>query len=495
MAADAKPKAPDSIEPPKVAVVEAKPAVAAAATPAAPPAVASAVAAPDHSPVLKFDPLDFDPDRLNAAGKSSPAPPTFSSSIPDKAPVETTDNGAAGADGGPAGAVAQPAKPAGGESLARVGNASISARRGPPVENAARAAGAPLATKLRSFQVTEMPLGRFIDMVSGVAATGITLDPLAMELAGISTQSTVSVNLQDATLQSILHEALAARRLDVAEQGGPPRVVLPKSDEMHTIDYDVADLTAKSDAAAVAKLVEHFVAPESWKSAGGKGTIEVSGGSLHIEQTDAIRRELVIFCERLRLARSLAVKSKYPTALLSVESPYQRLETKLGEKTTFTFLPWTRVGDVVRGLQEMSGLTVLVDWSALAEAELGPTSPVACSARDRSWQESLDGALEPLGLAWWAVNGDTIQITTPPVLDRIQRVEFYQVPAKVRATFASNQALVEGLSKELADAAEKANKPGPAHMEVDEPSGRLVVLATPSVHRELSHRLSGSAKP
>jgi hypothetical protein len=300
--------------------------------------------------------------------------------------------------------------------------------------------------------------------------------------------------MQDATLQSILHEALAQRRLDIAEQAGQLRVVLPKADEVHAIDYDVTDLATGSDAGAVGKLIEHFVSPGSWKSAGGKSTLQASGTTLHIEQTDAVRREVVIFCERLRLARTLAIKSKYPTALLSIESPYQRLSAKLGEKVTFTFLPWTRVSDVLRNWQELSGLTVLADWGALAEAEFGPSTPVACSALDRSWQEALDGVLEPLGLTWWAVNGETIQITTAAALERIERIEFYQVPPKVRASFANSQALVDSLQKELAESTGKQSKPTPAHFEIDEPSGRLIVLASPTAHRHLTQRLAGGTK-
>jgi hypothetical protein len=374
-------------------------------------------------------------------------------------------------------------------------NNSITVRRGPPGDGSPHAAGQLLTTRVKSFQVTDMPLVRFIDTLSGIAGTGITLDPIALEQVGISPQATVSVNVQDAPLQAILHEALAQRRLDITEQGGQPRVVLPKADEPHTIDYDVADLATGKDAAAVGRLIEQFVEPATWKSNGGKGTVEVSGTTLHIEQTDAVRREVVIFCERLRLARSLTVKSKYPAAMLSVESPYQRLSAKLGEHTTFTFLPWTRLADVVRNWQEMSGLLVIVDWNALAEAELSPTSPVACSALDRPWQESLDGVLEPLGLSWWAVDGGAIQITSLAALEKIQRIEFYQVPAKLRASLAGNQALVDSLQKELAESSGKQGKAAPAHMEVDEPSGRLIVLATPTAHRHLSRRLGGDAKP
>ena len=71
--------------------------------------------------------------------------------------------------------------------------------------------------------------------------------------------------------------------------------------------------------------------------------------------------------------------------------------------------------------------------------------------------------LEPLGLGWWAVNGETIQITSLAALERIQRVEFYQVPAKLRASFASNQALVDSLQKELGEAAGKRASRRQAH--------------------------------
>lgn len=493
---EAKAERAKPVDAPKSTVVEAKPVkipASAAATPAK--AIESAASAPDHSPVLKFDPLDFDPARLGTNSKAGPDSNASTSSVPDKLPAEAVAAGAANSEAAANVEAVQAAPADAGKGLPRVANASIAVRRGPPADGAPRAAGQLLATRVKSLQVTDMPLVRFIETLSGVAGTGITLDPIALEQVGISPQATVSINVQDAPLQAILHDALAQRRLDVAEQGGQPRVILPKADELHTIDYDVGDLAAGKDAAALGRLIEQFVAPAMWKSAGGKGTLEASGTTLHIEQSDAVRRELVIFCERLRLARGLAVKSKYPAAMLSIESPYQRLSAKLSEHTTFTFLPWTRLADVVRNWQDMSGLLVLVDWSALAEAELSPTSPVACSAIDRSWQESLDGVLEPLGLGWWAVDGGTIQITSLAALDKIQRIEFYQVSAKLRVSLASNQALIDSLQKELAESAGKQGKPAPAHMELDEPSGRLIVLASPTTHRDLSRRLGGDSKP
>jgi hypothetical protein len=481
-----------AVDSPKIAAVE-PPAKNLPPAPAA-KAVDPVAAAPDHSPVLKFDPLDFDVDRLGGNSKASSAAPASTSSIPNKSTVDIAGNSLASNEVPAASDAAEQGKPpaAAEPTLPHVAKNGVMVRRGPPGDAPQHTAAQALGARVKSFQVTEMPLVRFVDTMSGVAGIGITLDPVALEQVGIAPEATVSVTAQDVPLQSILHDALAQRRLDIAEQGGQLRVVLPKADEPHAIDYDVKDLAAGADAAAVGQLIEHFVAPATWKSAGGKGTLAVSSTTLHIEQSDAVRRQVVVFCERLRLARSLAIQSKYPAALLSVESPYHHLAAKLGEHTTFTFLPWTRLDDVARNWQELSGTKVLVDWGALAEAELGPSSPVACSALDRSWQKSLDGVLEPLGLSWWAVDGGTLQITSVAALEKIQRVEFYQVPAKLRTSFASNRALVDSLQKELAEAGGKLVKPLQAHIEVDGPSGRLIVLATPTAHRHLSSRLGDS---
>ena len=73
--------------------------------------------------------------------------------------------------------------------------------------------------------------------------------------------------------------------------------------------------------------------------------------------------------------------------------------------------------------------------------------------------------LEPLGLGWWAVNGETIQITSLPALEKIQRVEFYQVPAKLRDSFATSQALIDRITADV-DRVRTANGGGPVPVDL-----------------------------
>ena len=75
-------------------------------------------------------------------------------------------------------------------------------------------------------------------------------------------------------------------------------------------------------------------------------------------------------------------------------------------------------------------------------------------------------------------------------------------PKKLHDQFATGDALIESLQKEIADRPHKHGKPGDVRMELDEPSGRLIVRATPNVQRFLSGQPSepvdstvGSAEP
>ncbi len=447
----------------------------------------AAANAPGH--VLKFDPLDFDPDRLSL----SSSPTASTSSIPAESPGETAPGEAASA----AGNSERTKTPVAADLLPPPAPSQvINVRRGPATAEDARPLDTAqhLAMNVKSLQLTEISLARFVDTLAEMAGAPITLDPLMLELNGQSPRSTVTVDVANVTLETVLQDTLAEQRLELVEQDGRIDIALAGGDERRVVDFDVKDLAGNSEASAIAKLLERFVAPQTWKASGGKGAIEVEGGTLHIDQSLVVRREALIFCERLRAARGLALRSKYPAELLTVDSPYDKLSTTLNQSTTFTFLAWTRLADVVQQWQDMSGLTILVDWSALRDINLGPSSPVACSTIDRPWNEALDGVLGPLGLGWWAVNGQTLQITSLDTLDRVERVEFYSVPKKFRDQFATGDALIGSLEKEIAERPNKHGKPGDIRMQLDEPSGRLIVRATPDVQRFLSGRLNGAAK-
>jgi hypothetical protein len=376
-------------------------------------------------------------------------------------------------------------------------NPSISVRLGPLADGPMRNDVAEqLAFEVDALDVVDMPLVRFIDTLTDLSGAPITLNPVALELSGNSPQGTVSISAKNAALGELLQDALRKSRLTFVENNGHVILALPDAERRSSREFDFGDLAdaGAADAAGVAKLIQTFVSPQSWDADGGGGSIEALGYKLRIEQRKAAHHEMLLFCERLRLARGLARKSKYPAELLSIDSPYAKINARLSQETTFTFLPWTRLAEVFRHWQESSGITILVDWHRMADLELGPSTPLACSAIDRTWEEVLDESLEPLGLAWWAVDGATIQITSREALDEIHRIEFYQIPKPVRDQFSSGDALLETLQGELREeVGAEVTTSEQLHMQLDKPSRRLIVRGTPAVHRYLAKRIGSAA--
>lgn len=449
-------------------------------------APSNAAAGSEH--VLKFDPLDFDPENLSLSSKPMPAGPqavASTSSIPAEPPAEAPTKPLEEFKAAAANELPQP------EVLK-----AVNVKRGPVAGDDIRPLDTTqhLALKLKSFQVTEMPLARFVDTLSDMAGVPITLEPVTLELNGLSPRTPISADVTDATLESVLRDAFEKQRLELVDDDTRIAAALANADEFRAVDFEVKDLVGGTGAGSIAKLIEQFVAPQSWKANGGKGVIEVQGTNLHITQSLTGRREALIFCERLRLARGLPLKSKFPTALLSVDSPYEKIGPTLSRPTTFTFLAWTRLADVLRQWQETSGVTILVDWPALRDVELTPATPVACSTVERPWTEALDGVLEPLGLGWWASDSQTIQITSRDALNQIERVEFYTVPKQMRDELGSGASLVATIKRQIADDIADKAKTDSARIELDEKSGRLIVRATPAAQRYLSGKFAAGKK-
>jgi hypothetical protein len=350
-----------------------------------------------------------------------------------------------------------------------------------------------LALPIHSIEMRQVPLARVIEMLSDMAAVPITLDPAALRMAGMGANEEVSVAARDTTVAAVLADVLAKRGLAYEEQHGLLTVVKPHTDRRRSVDYELKDLVSagESDVAPLAELLRRFVAPDSWRAAGGTGDIEVDGTTLHVDQSERVQYQVLMFCERLRLARALPTRSRHPAERLTIEPVYPQLESHLAKSTTFTFLPWTRLADVFRDWQDASGVTVLVDWNALADEELGPATPVACSIVDRPWKEALDAILTPLDLNWWAVDAETIQITSRGAGSHVQQIELYPVAKEVLEQHVSTAAFTASLERELASQfAAAAQSEQPYHMALDAPSGRLIVLGPPDVQRYVSSRLT-----
>ena len=101
--------------------------------------------------------------------------------------------------------------------------------------------------------------------------------------------------------------------------------------------------------------------------------------------------------------------------------------------------------------------------------------------------------LDEIGLGWWAVDGETVQITTSDALSDLRVIEFHVVPNTVRDQFASTAAFISAMQEELSKLGDNVPE-SPTVMAYDEPSGRLLVLGSAAAHRYLTERFSPDAR-
>jgi hypothetical protein len=258
-----------------------------------------------------------------------------------------------------------------------------------------------------------MPLLDFLSLASQLSGVPISVAPDQLQMAGITPSRPVSLDMKGATLAAVLESTLRPFNLQVTTEG--PQVVILRKDasKVRSVDYPVDDLLGDTVTAAdIGKWIERLIAPESWQSAGGDGSINVSGSSIVIEQTQAIQYQVLFFLERVRLAKGLPLRSKYPARLLSGKPNGSGIADRLDAPATFTFSHNTPLAEVFRYWQGEAAVPIFIDWPALASVGLWPDSRITCNCANEPWRAALDKILSPLDLAWRSVPGGAIQITS-----------------------------------------------------------------------------------
>ncbi|MEX2171474.1 MAG: hypothetical protein WD851_19300 [Pirellulales bacterium] len=473
---------------------EAPAAVAEFALPEPPPAVEPslpppAVPEPDAptesnvasaAPHPVIDPRDLDPEDLDLILRKNPAaskPTTDVATAPSDKPSAATDI-----------EIADDSENATRATRASLEQALAAAvkqgepemvRRGPtsaedlqPIELDQR-----LATNFAEIDAPKLPLHRAVAMLTELTAIPITLDPAALRMAGISVDQPVAIRGTNATAANLIRTTLAAAKLQYQQRGDQLIIVRSGADAVGTREYRVEDLFAPgaANASEFGALIQTLVVPQSWTGQGGDGRLAVNNKQLTVTQSQAVHYDALVFCERLRKARRLPLQSKYPAQLLRTEPLETALAHQLDRHTTFSFVTWTTLPLVFRHWEQATELTILVDWSALADVQLGPASTISCAVEDMSWREALEGVLEPLGLAWVPVDENTIQITSRGAAESHQYIEFYPL-AKVGDT----ESLLAGLREhQAADSA----------VVFDAASRSLLVRANASGHRQVARQL------
>jgi hypothetical protein len=352
---------------------------------------------------------------------------------------------------------------------------------------------------IQKISLTKMPLGDAVQLVAAVGALPVSFDPDALDELGVSLHDPVTVESAGDTVATLLDKVAAARGLARAVENG--QILFTSSsayrEEPRTIRYTISDLT-RGDARAAAELaalLQRFVAPQSWQAAGGNGTIDVETDALRITQTAQIHQQVVIFCEKLRIARGLPPRSHLDPKTFSLDSRITRAKPMLVRSVSINAGTGTPLREILDQLKQ-PGEEIFVDRPALAAARLNENTPTKFRSDGQPQGTVLPRLLDPIGLGWRAVDAKTLQVTTKAALAGRLEVEFY--PVSKRLAGGPPAALIDQIKASVPDASwgdagARAGLPSGAIV-FDAPSQCLIVLQSQPVQEAIETFLAQGAK-
>ncbi len=263
---------------------------------------------------------------------------------------------------------------------------------------------------------------RTIEQLAGVR---VTLDLETLQRKGLSPRSPVQVRSGAATVGEVLDALVADRGLSCLVENGQVLLSVPQAERQALVEvrHEVADLegAARDGVNVLAGLIRSMVAPESWQTAGGRGTIAPDNGALKVAATEAVQDQVLVFCERLRAVRGKPPRSKLDPARIAVATRFSRAHAKLSQPISSNFYAPAPLEQVLVDLERTSGMTITVNWLALAAEGIGPPLECTLNADKEPLATVLGKLLQPLGVAWRLADADTIEITTPGEAARADR--------------------------------------------------------------------------
>ena len=375
---------------------------------------------------------------------------------------------------------------------------------------------------VQKLSLSKMPLIDAVQLVASVGALKVSFDPDAMEELGVSLRNPVSIDAAGATVGTLLDQIAAGRNMARVVDNGQLLFTSNAEyrEQLQTIHYTVSDLTrgdaghprSGSAAADLAALIERFVAPESWQAvrplagrppagraplrssgrlAGGGGTIEASPEVLKITQTGRVHHQIVVFCEKLRVARGLPPRSHLDPQQISLQTRISRAKPMLGHLTSVNAGTAAPLVDILDQLKQPPDTEFIIDRPALAAAKTGENAATTLRAEKLPLGIVLRQLLEPLGLAWRAVDANTLQITTQKALTARFEVEFY--PLANRPAARPPAAVIDQLRAGVRDAV-WGDAGATGDLDFDPPSQCLIVLQTQPVQAQVEAFLAQGTK-
>jgi len=331
-----------------------------------------------------------------------------------------------------------------------------------------------------------------LKLVSQLSQVPITLDLDALAPLGITLDDQVTVRLSQTTLKAVLETIVASRGLAFTVEAGQILVTRPPKDRsvLRQFRDTVSDLTQDNPVAAaeLVGLITKLVSPDSWQTAGGRGTIQVAGDALLVVQTTAVHDQVLTFCEKLRLARGKPLQSQNDPAKYHLATKLAQARSALSQPVSVNFPDPTPLTQIAADLEQVTKTPILINWLALSAERISPQVKGKLKAHDQPLARALDALVQPLGLAYRVVDGTMIEITTARAANSRLELEFYPIGDLLDKGW-SQASLTERITSEVAQASWN-EAGGMGILAIDEPSRYLIVLQSQAVQALLEASLA-----
>ncbi|HEU0069326.1 MAG TPA: hypothetical protein VFQ26_08730, partial [Nitrospiraceae bacterium] len=334
-----------------------------------------------------------------------------------------------------------------------------------------------LTDRMAGIELDGQPLVKFLRLMSDFSTIPITLDADSLPWSKLTPASPIKLVRQGATAADVLTAALESHGLHFVVDGDQLFVTRrPKeSTGRRSVRLDVTDLTSE-DSGRLQKLglaITEMVAPDSWSTRGGSGTIAFEGSTLIVEQQETVLLEVLAFCEKLRVARGLPTRSPYDAQLFRLDSRTQRAAAKLRQPISLTYIRPALLQRILDRVGEATGTYLLVDWKAVGEEGWNTAAETQFTVADKPLSEALQTLLGPMGLTYRVVDESTLQITTPAALQARLETEFYRLDGLLKGS--SPEDLLSGVQAAVGPE-HFAEHGGGGHVAIDAESKCLLAL-------------------
>gem|GEM_PF-1613856 len=368
-----------------------------------------------------------------------------------------------------------------------------------------------LALPIYALDINQRSLIGFIRVMSQLSGIPMTLDIDGIKSRGHSAQTLVDGRFNNRTARDILTQTLATlelewspveRQISIYPKGsrypdmnGQSSQTVPV-DTAESLIFDVSDLVAGTDdltVQTIADMIRRLVIPNGEADILPDNRLSLRGNTLHpLKSSFQNRVEITRLLEQLRLIRQLPQQTDWASEKIAPEAfGWDRVM----ETVTLNYYTPMPLDQIVRQLEEITGLTILVDHHSFHQA-FTPLSSIQASVQCDAGtindaMEWLLASVDSARLAYRIIDENTLEITTDDTARSPQKMSM-EVHQYQLLEGETPDDIVMLLRSAVAPESWQSEMSYGGDIVVDVPSGCLLIRQSQPVHRQIRLYMAGT---